>query len=148
MLLMTIAFSTVLTTITFAQHNSNGGNRSSLLIAITDEPAPKLFLEAPLPEPLSRGVVLVPYRVEHLRILPLLGTAAANLSPRVGHLHVSLDDLSWQWADFSQNTETIVVAGLPPGQHKLIVSLAAAADHHIYTTQTVTFTVPAPPSSR
>jgi hypothetical protein len=140
--LVAVAACSVLSTLIFAQHAATEGISPSPLVVIANEPAPKLFVEAPLPEPLSRGVALVPYRVEHLRILPLLGADAANVSPRVGHLHVSIDDLPWHWADFSQNADTIVVAGLPPGQHKLTISLAAAADHHVYTTRTVTFSVP------
>jgi hypothetical protein len=146
-LLVAVAACSVLSTLIFAQDAANEGINPSPLVVITNEPAPKLFVEAPLPEPLSRGVALVPYRVEHLRILPLLGADTANVSPRVGHLHVSVDDLPWHWADFSQNADTIVVAGLPPGQHKLTISLAAAVDHHVYTTKSVSFIVPASATS-
>jgi Family of unknown function (DUF6130) len=71
-----------------------------------------------------------------------LGAGAANVSPRVGHLHVSVDDPPSHWADFSENAKTIVVAGLPPGEHKLTIELAAAADHSVYTSRTVAFTIP------
>jgi hypothetical protein len=84
---------------------------------------------------------VVPYRVENIRILPILGPGAGDVSPRAGHLHVGIDDLPWHWADFSENAQTVVVQGLPPGQHKLTVGLAGT-DHHVYTEQTVTFTVP------
>jgi hypothetical protein len=56
-------------------------------------------------------------------------------------LHVTIDDLPWHWADFSENVQTVVVVGLPPGQHKLTIGLADT-NHHVYTEQTVTFTVP------
>jgi hypothetical protein len=125
----------------FAQSASEAPTNSPL-IPNKNEAAPKLFLGEPLSEPLARGVAVVPYRVENFRILPILGPAAGDVSPRVGHLHVSIDDLQWHWADFSENAKTIVVQGLPPGQHKLKVELASAADHHVYTTQTVTFTIP------
>ena len=97
-------------------------------------------MDPPLPGPLARGAVLVPYRVENLRILPVLGAVADNVSPRVGHLHVTVDDLPWHWGDFSGDN-TIVLVGLPPGQHKMMIELANP-EHHIFTGQAVTFTVP------
>jgi len=114
----------------------------SPLVPEKNEPAPKLTLEQPIAEALARGALVVPYKVENIRILPILGPGAGDVSPRVGHLHVSIDDLPWHWADFSENAQTIVVVGLPPGQHKLTVGLAAASNHHVFTEQTVTFTIP------
>jgi hypothetical protein len=78
--------------------------------------------------------------VENLRILPVLGAGALDASPRVGHLHVTVDDLPWHWGDFSDN-HTVVVVGLPPGQHKVLIELADP-QHHIFTGETVAFTVP------
>jgi Family of unknown function (DUF6130) len=109
---------------------------------VENEPAPKLIVEPPLPEVLARGAVLIPYRVENLRILPVLGMDAANISPRIGHLHITVDDLPWHWGDFS-GANTIVVVGLPPGPHKVVIELARA-DHHVFTAQTVNFTIPDP----
>jgi hypothetical protein len=111
------------------------------LVAIENEPAPKLVVDPPLMGPLAHGAVLIPYRVENLRILPVLGASALSVSPRVGHLHVTVDDLPWHWGDFS-DSNTIVVVGLPPGQHKVLIELADP-EHRIFTGQTVTFTVPA-----
>jgi hypothetical protein len=71
----------------------------STVVPIDNEPAPRLIVEQPLPSPLAQGVVFIPYRVENLRILPVAGPAARNLSPRVGHLHIMVDDLPWLWAD-------------------------------------------------
>lgn len=116
------------------------GAVASTLLPIANEPAPKLTVAAPLPGPLARGAVLVPYKVENLRILPVLGAAADDVSPRVGHLHVTVDDLPWHWGEFS-NDGTIVVVGLPAGPHKLLIELASP-EHHIYSGQTVSFTVP------
>ena len=109
-------------------------------VPIENEPPPSLTVDPPLPGPLARGVVIVRYEVENLRIIPMVGAAALDVSPRVGHLHVSLDDLPWRWADGSPD-ETIIVQGLPPGEHKLLIELAAP-DHRILTGQSVTFTVP------
>jgi len=138
--LAAVAAGTVLATSAFAQ---SAREVRSPLVAIENEPAPKLVVEPPFPGPLARGAVLIPYRVENLRILPVLGAGALNLSPRVGHLHVTVDDLPWHWGDFSDNNSTIVVVGMPPGQHKVLIELADP-EHHIFTGQTVTFTVPGP----
>ena len=109
---------------------------------IKDEPAPKLIVDPPLPEMLVHGVVWIQWRVENVRILPVFGKAALSVSPRVGHLHVHVDDLPWWWADASDNN-TIDIAGMPPGEHKVLIELADT-DHHVFPGQakTVTFTVP------
>jgi hypothetical protein len=125
----------------FAQ-NPGRGHATSPFVPIPNEPAPKLFVDAPLPGPLARGAVLIPYRVENFRILPVLGSGAVTISPRVGHLHVSVDDLPWHWGDFGDN-QIIVVVGLPPGQHKVLIELADP-EHRVLTGQAVTFTVPGP----
>lgn len=111
----------------------------SPLVVVENEPAPKLFVDPPLPEALARGAAVIPYRVENFRILPVLGAAAVNVSPRVGHLHVSVDDLPWYWGDFS-NSNTVVVTALPPGEHKVRIQLADPT-HRILAEQSVTFTV-------
>ena len=137
--LAAVAAATVLAASAFAQSVSEIRGASTLL-PIENEPAPRLIVDPPLPGPLTRGAVLIPYRVENLRILPVLGTSALDVSPRVGHLHVTVDDLPWRWGDFSGN-DTIVLVGLPPGQHKVLIELANP-EHRIFTGQAVTFTVP------
>ena len=97
-------------------------------------------MEAPLPGPLAQGVVFIPYRVENLRILPVGGPAAGNVSPRVGHLHITVDDLPWQWADYGQSN-TIILVGMPRGQHKVLVE-AVDPEGKVFTGQTVTFDSP------
>jgi len=111
-------------------------------IEIKNEPAPKLIVDQPLPEELAIGVVWIQYRVENLRIVPVFGEGAAKVSPRVGHLHITVDDLPWWWADASDNN-TIDIAGLPVGQHKVRIELVNA-NHQIVPgqTKTVTFTLP------
>jgi hypothetical protein len=52
--------------------------------------------------------------VENLRIVQVFGPEARQVSPRVGHLHVIVDDLPWWWADASDNN-TVDIANLPPG---------------------------------
>ena len=109
-------------------------------VPIENEPAARLIVDPPLAGPLSMGVVQIQYRVENLRIVPVFGAAALGVSPRIGHLHITVDDLPWHWADAS-DSNTIDLVGLPPGPHKVLVELARP-DHHVLVTQTVTFTVP------
>jgi hypothetical protein len=119
---------------------------ASPYVAVENEPPPKLIVDpAPLAEGLPHGIVWIKYRVENVHIVPVFGAAALNVSPRVGHLHIHFDDLPWLWADPS-GVNTIDLAGVPPGQHKLRVDLVNA-NHQVFPgcamcTQTVTFTVP------
>ena len=57
------------------------------LVAIPNEVAPKLIVDPRIPEQLALGRVFIQYRTENLRILPVFGSAALTVSPRVGHLH-------------------------------------------------------------
>ena len=115
---------------------------SSPYVAIKNEPAPKLTVDPPLPEGLAQGVFWAQYRVENVRIVPVFGSGALQASPRIGHLHVIVDDLPWWWADAGDNN-TIDIANLPPGQHKVTIQLVGA-DHNGFPGQskTVTFTIP------
>ena len=105
-------------------------------VEIKNEPAPKLIVDAPLPEGLAIGVVWIQYRVENLRIVPVFGEGATKVSPRVGHLHVTVDDQSWWWADAS-DSNTIDIAGLPVGPHKVRIELVNA-NHQIIPGETKT----------
>ncbi|HKY64480.1 MAG TPA: DUF6130 family protein [bacterium] len=99
-------------------------------------------MNPPLPDLLAQGVVWIQWRVENVNIVPVFGQGALNVSPRVGHLHVNVDDLPWLWADAS-NINTIDLAGLPPGPHKIRIDLVNA-NHQVFPGQskTVNFTVP------
>jgi hypothetical protein len=119
---------------------ATGAFAQSAVVPIDNEPAPRLIVQQPLPGPLAQGVVFIPYRVENLRILPVAGPAARTVSPRVGHLHITVDDLPWLWADFGQSN-TIVLAGMPRGQHKVLIELVDA-EGNLFTAQTVTFQSP------
>ena len=112
----------------------------SAVVAIDNEPAPTLIVEPPLPGPLAQGVAFIPYRVENLRIMPLGGPAACDVSPRVGHLHITVDDLPWQWADYGQSN-TIILVEMPRGQHKVLIEVVDP-EGNVFTAQTVTFTSP------
>jgi hypothetical protein len=117
-----------------------GAVAQSTVVPIDDEPAPRLTVEQPLPGPLAHGVVYIPYRVENFRILPVGGAAACELSPRVGHLHITVDDLPWLWADYGQSN-TVILAGMPRGQHKVLIELVDP-EGNVFTGQTVTFDSP------
>ena len=108
---------------------------------IENEPPPNLIVDDPLPDLLDKGIVWIQYRVENVRIVPVFGKGALGVSPRVGHLHVHVDDVPWWWADPS-NTNTIDIAGMPPGEHKVRIVLVDA-NHEPYPgqTRTVRFTV-------
>ncbi len=106
----------------------------------TPEPPAKIVADPPLADPLaSRGVVIIQYCVENIHLEPVFGAGATAVSPRVGHLHVSLDDAPWVWMDASGNP--IIIQGLPPGPHKVLLQLADA-NHHILDKATVSFVVP------
>jgi hypothetical protein len=118
--------------------------KASQFLPLANEPEAKLFVDPPATEPLAaRGTAVIPYRTENFRILPIFGVAASGVSPRAGHLHVTVDDLPWHWAD-AGDTGSVVVAGLPAGVHKVLIELATP-EHQAIVGQTVTFTVPAPP---
>ncbi|MEO8076400.1 MAG: DUF6130 family protein [Acidobacteriota bacterium] len=112
----------------------------SPLIAVDNEPAPRLIVDPPLPEALAQGRVFIQYRTEHLRVLPVFGQGALGVSPRVGHVHITVDDASWHFVDTSG--ETVILVGLSPGPHRVLFGLADPT-HKVITSQTVTFTVPA-----
>ena len=113
---------------------------ASLVVPMENEPAPKLYVEPPLPGPLANAVAFIPYRVENLRILPIGGAAATKVSPRVGHLHITGDDLPWAWADYGQS-DTIILVNLPRGDHKVLIEVVDP-EGGVLTAQTVTFKSP------
>ena len=110
------------------------------------EPAARLVIDAPLAEPLaSRGVVVIAYCAENMHIAPVFGPGALAVSPRVGHIHVTVDDAPWRWADASGNP--LILQGLPPGPHKVLIELVDA-NHQPVDKGTVTFDVPLKAAAR
>src|SRR5262245_1800450 len=116
-------------------------------LAIENEPPPRLIVDDPLPDLLDKGIVWIQYRTENVRIVPVFGKGALSVSPRVGHLHVRVDDLPWLWADAS-DLNTVDIAGMPPGEHKVLIELVDA-NHQVFPGQskTVRFTVPGVPGA-
>lgn len=132
---LAIAVGSLLATSALAQsaREIRGG---SPYVAIDNEPAPRLIVDPPLAVGLSQGVYWAQYRVENLRIVNVFGEGAAKVSPRVGHLHITVDDLPWWWADASDNN-TVDIAGLKPGPHRVKISLVDA-NHSVFPGQVVT----------
>ena len=118
--------------------------RPAQVIPLTGtEPAAKIVIDAPLAEPLaSRGVVVIPYCAENMRIAPVFGPGALGVSPRVGHIHVTVDEAPWHWADASGTP--LILRGLPPGPHTVLIELVDA-NHQPVDKGTVTFDVPRQP---
>ena len=110
-MLTAFAAGIVLATNAFAQ-STREVHVTSPYAAIDNEPPPKLFVDpTPLAAGLAHGIVWIQYRVENVHIVPVFGAAALNVSPRIGHLHVHIDDLPWGWVE-ANDVNTISVAGL------------------------------------
>jgi hypothetical protein len=124
-----------------AQSTSDGCGLTSVIPLTGTEPPAKIVVFPPLADPLtSRGVAIIQYCTQNLHLAPVFGAGALAVSPRVGHIHVRLDDAPWVWADASGNP--IILMGLPPGTHKVNIDLEDA-NHHPLDHGTVTFVVPA-----
>lgn len=134
----TIAVGTVLASKTSAQ-SARDIRGPSPLVAIENEAPAKLVVDPPLPEPLASGRVFIQYRTENLRVMPVFGKGALTVSPRIGHIHITVDDAPWHFVDASG--ETIILVGLIPGAHKVLIELANPT-HKVITSETVKFIVP------
>ncbi|WP_409494378.1 DUF6130 family protein [Amycolatopsis sp. cmx-11-12] len=109
------------------------------VVPLPSQPPPSLVVDAPLPEQLAMGLVVLRYRAENLRIVPVYGPAALDVSPRIGHIHVTVDDAAWHWADGSG--EPLILQSLPPGPHKVWIGLADPT-HKVLDGKTVNFVIP------
>jgi pimeloyl-ACP methyl ester carboxylesterase len=99
----------------------------------------RLFVDAPIPEALAAGRVVIRYKAENLRIAQVFGRTALDVSPRIGHVHVTVDDAPWHWLDASG--EPLTITGLNPGAHKVLIELVNAA-HQTLDYQVLNFEVP------
>ena len=140
--LTAVAAGTMLATGAFAQSASEirGG---SPYAAIENEPAPRLIVDPPLPEPLAKGIFQAQYRVENLRIVPVFG-AGPSRSLHASGICTSPSTTCPGGGRTRATTIRSDVAGLPPGEHKVKIELVDA-NHNVFPGQavTVTFTVPA-----
>jgi hypothetical protein len=82
---------------------------SSPLIAIENEAPVKLIVDPALPELLALGRVFIQYRTENLRVVSVFGKGALDVSPRIGHIHITVDDAPWHFVDASGATVIVVV---------------------------------------
>ena len=127
-------------TAALAQSAKDGCGLTRIIPLTGEEPPANIVIDPPLAEPLaSRGVAIIQYCAQNLHLVPVFGPNALAVSPRVGHLHVTVDDASWVWADASGNP--IILMGLRPGPHKVLIELADA-NHRILDKGLVTFVVP------
>ena len=102
-------------------------------------PVARIVVDPPLAEPLSRGVVFINYRTEHLLLVPVFGPKALEVSPPIGHLHVALDGSPWGWGNTSG--EPLIIFGLPAGPHQLEITLVNA-NHQPLDRSVVEFMIP------
>ena len=109
------------------------------ILPLDSETAPRLIAYPPLAAPLARGVVIIQYRAEHARIMPVFGKEAQEVSPRLGHLHVTVDDWQGTWAHTSE--DPIILVGLTPGAHKVLLEVADPT-HTVITGAVVNVVVP------
>ena len=120
--------------------NATDKCRPASVIPLASEPPAKIVIDPPLAEPLaSRGVAIIQYCAENLHLVPVFGANALAVSPRVGHIHVRVDDAPWVWADASGNP--IILMGLRPGPHKVLIELEDA-NHRALDQGIVTFVIP------
>ncbi|WP_448118480.1 DUF6130 family protein [Pseudomonas serbica] len=136
--LLVLAWGVFFCTAAFGQGAADTDHPPAIL-PLESETTPSLIAWPPLAEPLARGVVIIQYRTEHARIMPIFGKAAADVSPRLGHLHVTVDDWKGTWAHTSE--DPIILVGLTPGTHKVLLEVADPT-HKILTRTTVSFVVP------
>jgi len=101
--------------------------------------AARLVVGPPLAEELARGLVVIPYRTDNLHIVAVFGAAGLSVVPRIGHLHITVDDSVWHWVDASG--DPLIIQGLPPGPHRVLIELADPT-HHVIDAQTVNLVIP------
>jgi hypothetical protein len=109
------------------------------VVPLASEPAAKIVIDPPLADSLAQGRVVIQYRAENLRIVQVFGPAALAVSPRIGHIHVTVDDAPWRWADASG--EPLIINGLPAGPHKVLIELVNA-NHQTLDRGVVNFVIP------
>jgi Family of unknown function (DUF6130) len=114
------------------------------VVSAVPQPTAHLVVGQPLAGPLSAGLVVITFRTENLKIVPVYGETASQVVPRLGHLHITVDDGPWHWLHASE--EPIVIQGLSSGPHRVLIELADAK-HKILEAETVTFEIQQRPAS-
>ena len=113
--------------------------RPAVVVPVANEPSAKVYVDPPRPGPLASGRVIIPYRTANLKLVPVFGPAALDVSPRIGHIHVTVDDNPWRWADTSG--EPVIINGLSKGPHKIMIELVDA-NHMTLDQGVVNFVIP------
>ncbi|GAB7539909.1 DUF6130 family protein [Burkholderia sp. 3C] len=131
---------------TTSAHAADPGSLPPPPGVIADVPAPAqphLTLFKPRADVLKDGYVYLAFRVDNLSILPLYtdihGKGATTLKPRIGHLHVFVDDSKWSW--IHAQSDAIYFGPLPTGPHTVRIELVDAS-HSVIETRTTHFVVP------
>ena len=124
----------------YAQSSARDIRGPAAVTPLLVEPPAKLVVDDPLPDHLAQGRVVIQYYAQNIRILPVFGSAALTVSPRIGHLHITVDDGPWRWVDTSN--EPLIINLLPAGEHHILIELADPT-HKVMDCKKVTFTVPA-----
>jgi hypothetical protein len=109
------------------------------VVPLASEPPAKIIVDPPPVDWLAHGRVVIQYRAENLRIEQVFGPAALAVSPRIGHVHVIVDDAPWRWADASG--EPLIINGPPAGPYKIRIDLVNA-NHQTLDQGFVNFVMP------
>ena len=109
------------------------------IVPLSGETPAKIIIDPPLADSLANGRVVIQYRAENVRIEPVYGKAALDVSPRVGHIHITVDDAPWHWLDASG--EPLVITGFTAGPHKVLIELVNAS-HQTLDYGVVSFVIP------
>jgi hypothetical protein len=94
---------------------AHAGHEPAPVVPLASQPPARLIADAPLAAQLARGLVVIQYRSENLRIVPVYGAAASG--------------------------EPLIIQGLTPGRHRVLIELADPA-HKVIDSQTVEFEIP------
>jgi len=138
--LLSVAFFMLCASNAVAQSAANNCRVAPVIPLAGKEPPAKIIIDPPLAGPLaSRGVAIIQYCAQNLHLVPVFGPNALAVSPRVGHIHVTVDEASWVWADASGNP--IILQGLLPGSHNVRIDLVDA-NHQPLDKGRITFVVP------
>ena len=121
-----------------------GQDHMTPAVSAAPQPAAHLVVSQPLAGPLSAGLVVITFRTENLKIVPVYGATASQVVPRFGHVHIAVDDGPWHWLHASE--EPIIIQGLPSGPHRVLIELADA-NHRVLGAETRAFEIPQRPAS-
>jgi hypothetical protein len=66
------------------------------------------------------------------------GPAGLDVKPRIGHVHVTVDEAPGHWVDSSGD---VITQGLLPGPHRILVELANPM-HQVIDSKVISVTVP------